>query len=126
MVPVPIPPPGQSSQIRYPQSGMSTTSALSTSQTPTTSQDLTNIVAAGTLIAGGALIVAGHKRAGLALAAAGTALALLEEQEAIQIWWKNLPGYLREAQLFLDKVEGYMNAAATQGHKLQNILRREV
>jgi len=69
-------------------------------------------------------MLTGHKKAGLAVAATGTAIALLEEQDAVKTWWKNLPGYLREAQVVLDKVEGYMEEAAVQGHKLQSILRR--
>ena len=86
--------------------------------------DWTKFAAAGTMLAGGLLVLTGHKRAGLAVAAAGTAIALLEEQDAVKTWWKNIPGYLREAQAVLDKVEGYMEEAATQGHKLQSILRR--
>ncbi len=87
-------------------------------------QDWASWVAAATLVAGGALMVAGHKRAGLAVAATGTALAILEQQEAVETWWKNLPGYLQEAQVFLDKVEGYMSEAAVQGKKIQGMLRR--
>ena len=78
-------------------------------------QDWVNILAAGTLVAGGALLVAGHKRAGLMVAAAGTAIALMEEKEAIEGLWKKLPGYLREAQGFLDKAEGYLQDAKLRG-----------
>jgi ABC-type transporter Mla subunit MlaD len=90
----------------------------------TKDQDWTHYLAAGTLIAGGALMVAGHRRAGLALAATGAAMALLEEQEAIKSIWENLPSYLHDAQDMLDKVEGYMNQAVSQGHKIQSLLRR--
>ena len=55
---------------------------------------------------------------------AGTALALLEEQDVIEKWWKNLPGYFQDAQQFLDKAEDYMREAAEQGHRLQDIMRR--
>lgn len=130
MVAVPIPRSGASSQGRYPQSfptyaevpagSASLPAPAGSSQSP----DWTHYVAAGTLVAGGVLMVTGHKRAGMAVAAAGTALALIEEQEAIKSWWKNLPGYLDDAQEFLDKIEGYLQEAAVQGQRLQGILRR--
>ena len=66
----------------------------------------------------------GHRRAGVAVAAAGTALALLEEQEAVKEWWKNLPGYLNDAQHFLDRIEDYLKEASVQGQRIQNILRK--
>ena len=74
-------------------------------------QDWVGLLAAGTLMAGGALLVSGKKRAGLLVAAAGTALALMEEKEAIESLWKKLPGYLREAQNFVDKAEVYLKDA---------------
>lgn len=86
--------------------------------------DWAQLVAATAVLAGGVLMVAGHKRAGIAAAAAGTALALLDEPETIEGWWKSLPGYLSEAQVFLDKVEGYLQEASTQGHRIQGMLRR--
>ena len=87
-------------------------------------QDWTHLIAAGTLIAGGALLVSGRKKSGLAVAIAGTALALLDEPEMIESWWKSLPGVLSNAQGFLDKVEEYMATASEQGHRLQSVFRR--
>ncbi|HEY9127420.1 MAG TPA: hypothetical protein VIM62_09860 [Acidobacteriaceae bacterium] len=87
-------------------------------------QDWTHLIAAGTLIAGGALLVSGRKKSGLAVAIAGTALALLDEPEMLQSWWRSMPGILSNAQQFLDKVEDYMGAAAEQGHRIQNAFRR--
>jgi hypothetical protein len=81
-------------------------------------------VAGSAVLTGGILLVCGQRRAGLALASAGTALALIEEQELVQKWWKDLPTHLRNAQQFLDKAEDYMKEAAEQGHRLQSILRR--
>jgi hypothetical protein len=86
-------------------------------------QDWINILAAGTLLAGGALLVSGHKRTGLVIAAAGTALALVEEKEALESLWKNIPGYLKEAQSFLDKAEGYLKDFSTNANKLNSSLR---
>ena len=47
------------------------------------SPDWTHYIAAATLVAGGVLMVTGHKRAGMAVAAAGTALALVEESSRL-------------------------------------------
>jgi hypothetical protein len=69
-------------------------------------------------------MVTGHRRAGTAMAAAGTALALIEEREAVKTWWEKLPGYLNEAQHLLDKIEDYLNEASIQGQRIQSILRK--
>jgi hypothetical protein len=124
MVAVPIPRSG--AQARYPQSFPPAAGSASfpAPAPPAASQDWTHYVAAGTLLAGGVLMMTGHKRAGMAVAAAGTAMALFEEQEAIKSWWSNLPGYLNDAQDFLDKIEGYLQEAAIQGERLQSMLRR--
>ena len=114
MVAVPIPRTGQPTQMR----------SLPSGTVDSKSNDWTHLLAAGTVIAGGALMVAGHKKAGLAVAAAGTALALLEEPAVVEKWWHSLPEYLAEAQVFLDKVEGYLSEASEQGHRIQSILRR--
>jgi len=88
------------------------------------SQDWPTWVAAGAVVAGGALMVTGNRRAGLAVAAAGTALALIEEQDVVTTFWKKLPDYLNQAQDFLDQVERYMAEASVQGQRIQSILRR--
>jgi hypothetical protein len=112
MVAVPIPRTGEQTQLR---------SIGSAAPAP---QDWTHLIAAGTLIAGGALLVSGRKKSGLAVAIAGTALALLDEPEMVRSWWRSLPGVLSQAQEFLDKVEDYMGEAAEQGHRLQSVFRR--
>jgi hypothetical protein len=85
--------------------------------------DWVQLLAAGTIVAGGALMVAGSRKAGLAVAVGGTALALLEEQDTVAAWWRSLPEYLHRAQDFLDQVEGYMVEASAQGRRLQGIFR---
>lgn len=109
---VPLPRTGESTQLR------------TVGSTPSAQQDWTHLIAAGTLIAGGALLVSGRKKSGLAVAIAGTAIALLDEPEMLQSWWRSMPGILSNAQGFLDKVEEYMGAAAEQGHRLQSVFRR--
>jgi hypothetical protein len=107
----------------YPPQSQST--ALSGPASQTAPDDWTKYVAAGALLAGGAMMIAGNRRAGLVVAAAGTALAMLEEQEIIESWWNRLPGYLRDAQDLLDKVEGYVSEASVQGHRIQGMLQRQ-
>jgi hypothetical protein len=128
MVAVPTP---RSGQPRYPQSiaGSSEFPPAGSASFPAPSQpaataNITHFVAAGTLLAGGALIATGHRRAGVAVAAAGTAIALFQEQEAVKEWWQKLPGFLSDAQTLLDKIEGYLAEATIQGQRLQGILRR--
>lgn len=101
-----------------------TTSLRTVSTKSPSQQDWTHLIAAGTLIAGGALLVSGRKKSGIAVAIAGTAIALLDEPEMLQSWWRSMPGVLSNAQHFLDKVEEYMGAAAEQGQRLQSVFRR--
>ncbi len=129
MVAVPIPRSGASSHSRYPQAFTSYpevpaagSASLPAPAPQSASPDWTHFVAAGTLLAGGVLIATGRRRAGVAVAAAGTALALFEEQEAVKAWWKKLPGYLNDAQHFLDKIEEYLQEASVQGQRIQSIL----
>ena len=75
MVAVPIPRTGQPTQMPSLSAGA-----------PVKQQDWTHLVAAGALVAGGVLLVSGHRKAGLGVAAAGTALALLEEPAVIENW----------------------------------------
>jgi hypothetical protein len=126
MVAVPISRSGKSaSSMRYPYSAVPAAGAASLpAPAEPAATDWTNLIVAGTLLAGGALMVAGHRRAGLAVATAGTALALLEEQDALAEGWKKLPQYLSDAQDFLDKVEHYLGEASIQGQRLQSILHR--
>jgi len=56
--------------------------------------DWVRVAACGSLVAGGLLLLTGQKRAGLVLAASGTALALLEHEETLKRWWEALPGYV--------------------------------
>ena len=127
MVAAPIPRSGEYAQMRTSHTIASHAQGSASLPAPASeakSQDWMNWVAAGAVVAGGALMVTGNRRAGLVVAAAGTALALIEEQDAVGAFWKNLPGYLSQAQDFLDQVEQYMAEASIQGQRIQSILRR--
>ena len=82
------------------------------------------IASAATLIAGGALLLSGRRRAGLFVAATGTALALLDQQDMLQKWWEALPGYIDDIQLLLNQAEGAVEEFAAQREKLGNVLGR--
>jgi hypothetical protein len=86
--------------------------------------NLITIVAAATLAAGGALVASGKKRAGLVTAAAGTALAMVDQQEDVRRLWNALPGYLAELQEFLGRVQTSLDDVSAQREKIQKIFRR--
>lgn len=77
--------------------------------------------AAGSLVAGGALVVSGCRRTGLLAAVVGTALAMLDQQETMRVWWNALPVYLDEAQTLLSRVQGAMDDVAAQQEKLRQV-----
>ena len=78
--------------------------------------------AAGTLVAGGVLLVTGNRKAGLAVAATGAALAMLDQQETVQACWDALPGYITEIQEILTRVQSTVEEIAAQGAKLRTML----
>jgi hypothetical protein len=84
--------------------------------------DWARIAAGGSLVAGGLLLLTGHRRAGLVSAAAGTALAVLDQQETVMAWWNALPGYIEQAQRVLGQVEESVAEVAAQRERLQRIL----
>jgi hypothetical protein len=78
--------------------------------------------AGGSLLAGGLLLLTGNRRAGLVTAAAGTALAVLDQQETVKAWWNAMPGYIEQAQRVLGKVEEGVGEVAAQRERLHRIL----
>jgi hypothetical protein len=92
---------------------------------PSESANCTNWIrfaAAGTLAASGALLVTGNRRAGLAAAAAGTALAMLDQQEAVRAWWDMLPGFLEDLQGMLSRAQTAVEDLSAQSQKLRRAL----
>jgi hypothetical protein len=82
------------------------------------------IAASGTLLAGGLLLLNGKRRAGLVAAASGTALAMLDQQETLRIWWNALPGYIDDLQKLLGQVQGTVEVFDAQREKLHQVLSR--
>ena len=79
---------------------------------------------AATLVASGALLLAGKNRAGLAVAATGTSLALIDQQDAMKKWWALLPGYISQIQDILNQVDKAVENFAEQREKLGRVLGR--
>ena len=91
---------------------------------PAESCNLVSMVAAASLAAGGALLATGKKRAGLAVAATGAALAMVDQQEEVRRLWNALPGYLAELQQFIGRVQSALDDVSSQRERLHKIFTR--
>lgn len=79
----------------------------------------TRSVAAGSLLVGAILLITGRRKSALAVAAAGAAVALLENPEAVREFWHEVPRYLRSSQDFLVRIEDFMDEINKQGVRLR-------
>jgi hypothetical protein len=82
----------------------------------------TRAVAAGSLVAGAYLLFTGRRRAALAAAVAGTAVAALERPDVIKEIWENTPKYIRAGQDFLLRAEDVVEDLKKKGEKIRGIL----
>jgi hypothetical protein len=82
----------------------------------------TKYAAGGALVAGAALILSQQKRAGLVVACAGTALALLDQKDAVRAGWNAIPGYLDQIETVLTQVQEVVRDVAENRAKLGRIL----
>lgn len=89
------------------------------------SVDWVKIAAGGTLMAGALLVLTGNRKSGIAVAATGTALAVLDQQELIVSWWRQLPGYIERAQQLIGQVQGAVEEMASKRDALRQALHRE-
>jgi len=80
------------------------------------------VAAAGSLALSGVLLMSGRKRAGLAVAVSGTALAMLDQQDSLKAWWETLPIYLDDVQMMLGRAQGAVDNLSAQREKLHNII----
>ena len=83
-------------------------------------------VAAGTLVTGAILLASGKRKAGLAIAAAGTVFALVEDPEGVKKVWNNLPDYLDSGHSLLGRFEKFVGELTAQGEKLRTIVEKAV
>jgi hypothetical protein len=77
--------------------------------------DWVKFAACGSLLAGGLLLLTGQKRAGLVMAASGTALALLDHEDTVRQWWGALPEYVDRAQYMMEQVQDVVEDITEKG-----------
>lgn len=84
----------------------------------------TGAVAAGSLITGAILLATGKRRAGLAVTAVGTVIALLEDPDSVSAVWNSLPSYLQTGKHLLNRFESFVEELAEQGDKIRSLLEK--
>ena len=83
-------------------------------------------LAAGSLLTGAVLLATGRRRAGLAMTAAGSLVALLEESDGVREVWEKLPDYIQTAQQALGRFEGFVQDLSEQGDRIRRVIREQV
>ncbi len=83
-------------------------------------------LAAGSLLTGAVLLASGRRRAALAVAAAGSLVALLEESDNVRQIWEDLPDYIKTAQEALGRFETFVQDLGEQGEKIRKVIREQV
>lgn len=79
-----------------------------TSPEPEPAAEPTNwlgVAAGATLVAGGLLFIGRQRRTGLAVSAAGVALAALDQQDTLRAWWRQVPGFVDQVQGLIGQVQ---------------------
>jgi hypothetical protein len=84
----------------------------------------TRSLAAGTLITSAVLLVLGQRKAALAVAAAGGAVALIEDPDSVRNFWNDIPSYVQSGQKMLGRLEGLIEQVAEQGAQFKDVLKR--
>ena len=84
----------------------------------------TRSVAAGTLFSSAVLLITGRRRAALAMAAAGAAVALLEDPEGVRRFWGYVPSYIKAGQQLFARMESVVEQAGQQADHFRDLLRR--
>ena len=82
-------------------------------------------LAAGSLLTGAVLLATGRRRAALAVTAAGSLVALLEESDNVRELWESLPDYIHTAQKALGRFEGFVQDLAEQGDRIRRVIREQ-
>ena len=80
--------------------------------------------AGGTLVAAGLLLLAGERRAGVVAAAAGTALAMLDQPKTPLSWWDRLPGYIDQAQRIVGQIQSVVDEIESKREALRRAIAR--
>jgi hypothetical protein len=83
-------------------------------------------VAAGSLVTGAVLLASGKRKSGLAVAAAGTIFALVEDPDGVKKFWNNIPDYLDSGHDMLSRFEKFVSELAAQGDKIRSVVEKAV
>lgn len=76
-------------------------------------------LAAGAFLAAGALLATGHRRWGIAAAAAGAATLFMEDSEAVTAFCQQAPAYLAEAQTLVQQAEELLHGCIDAAESLR-------
>jgi uncharacterized protein YoxC len=49
---------------------------------------------------------------------------MIDQQDNMRVWWNALPGYLDEAQSFLNRAQGVVDDVNTQRRKVHDVFSR--
>lgn len=85
-------------------------------------QEWLRIGAGCTLLGGALLLLAGKRRAGLVVTAAGSVLAMLDQKETVKEWWNVLPGYLETTQDMLEEAQNTIDDVMAKRDRLKALL----
>ncbi|MGC2400733.1 MAG: hypothetical protein WA510_13155 [Acidobacteriaceae bacterium] len=83
-------------------------------------------VAAGSLVTGAVLLASGRRKTGLAVAAAGTIFALVEDPEGVKKVWNNIPNYMDSGHDLLSRFEKFVGELTAQGDKFRTVVEKVV
>jgi hypothetical protein len=90
----------------------------------TRNPDWMRIGVGATLLTGSLLLLAGKRKPGLVLTAAGTALAMLENRDIVSVWWEALPQYLDKAQNIIDQTQQTIDDLTVKRDKIFELFGR--
>jgi hypothetical protein len=84
--------------------------------------DWVTVAAGSALVIGGLLFLSEKRRAGLALAAAGSALAVIGEEETLRKWWAQFPVVVDQVQSLVSQVQSKVSEFAAKRDSLHEVL----
>ena len=88
--------------------------------------DWVNVAAGSALVVGGLLFLSEKRRAGLAVAAAGSALAVLGQQETVRSWWTQFPTVINQVQEIVGKIQHKMSELAAHRDALDDVITQAI
>ena len=74
-----------------------------------------------TLIAGALLLLAGQKKIGLIVTAAGATLSGLEHRELVSEWWEKLPKHLEKAEHMITQAQETIENITQKRDQVMNL-----